>query len=133
MRSVIEIIKDVLPKCSKLDIKTQDELLEIMWALDIIKPYKINERIFDIDSNLDNFIDFILNIKMFGLNSKNEIRKLIVNNGIKVNNKSPLEKISEIEWIQLNNIQFAIIKKGKNQFDFIFNEFVTEYVPHHQK
>jgi hypothetical protein len=133
MRSAIEIIKDVLPKCSKLDIKTQDELLEIMWALSIIKPNKINERIFDIDSDLDNFIDFILNIKMFGLNSKNEIRKLIANNGIKVNNKSPLEKISEIEWIQLNNIQFAIIKKGKNQFDFIFNEFVTEYVPHHQK
>jgi hypothetical protein len=120
---IVEIIQQVFPKCSKLDIKDQTELLQIMWALSIITPKKIQERIFDLTFDEDNFIDFISKIKMFGLDSKGDIRKLIRNNGLKVNNSIVKERLTEIEWIKLGAVEFAIVRKGKNDFDFVFNEF----------
>lgn len=124
MGNIIEIIQIVHHSCLRLDIKSQDELLQIMWALNIAKPQRITERIFDPFFDPDNFIEFISSIKMFGLESKGEIKKLIKNNGLKINNKPPCEKITDIEWIRLNKIEFAVIKKGKNDFDFIFKEFI---------
>lgn len=120
---VVEIIKQVFPKCFKLDIKDQTELLQIMWSLSIITPKKIQERTFDPLFDEDNFIDFISKIKMFGLDSKGDIRKLIKNNGLKVNNSVPKERLTEIDWIKLGGVEFAIVRKGKNDFDIIFNEF----------
>jgi hypothetical protein len=117
---VIEIISSVFIKCSKLDINTKDELLGILWALSIHKPKKILVRIFDKNIDQDDFIDFISNIKMFDLDSKGDIRRLVKDNGIKVNNQIPPQKISDIKWLSVDNIDFAIIKKGKNDFDFIF-------------
>ena len=53
--------------------------------------------------------------------SKSDIRKLIKNNGIKVNNKipSPVLKVKDIPWIELAEHKIAIVKIGKNKFDFI--------------
>jgi hypothetical protein len=95
-----------------------------LWALGIHKPKKILVRIFDKNIDQDDFIDFISNIKMFDLESKADIRRLIKGNGIKVNNLNPPQKISDIKWLSVDNIDFAIIKKGKNDFDFIFKKFV---------
>ena len=124
MEDIIKIIQNVHPACSKLNIKTQDELLGIMWALGVIEVESVKKRIFDSNIHTDDFVEFILNMKMFGLDSKGEIKKLLKNNGIKVNNKQPCEKITDIEWIKLDEIEFAIVKKGKNDFDFIFNKFI---------
>lgn len=120
----IHIIQNVHPMCSRLDIKSQDELLRVMWALNVVGVQSITKRIFDPSFDSDNFVEFISSIKMFGLESKGEIKKLIKNNGLKINNKLPCEKITDIEWIRLNKVEFAIVKKGKNDFDFIFKEFI---------
>lgn len=126
MEDILKTIQNVHPACSKLNIQTQDELLGIMWALNIVRVQSITKRIFDINFDPNDFVEFIVNLRMFGLDSKGEVKKLIKNNGIKVNNKPPREKITDIEWIKLNRVEFAIIKKGKNDFDFIFNEFILE-------
>ena len=126
MKTVVEVIEGTFLKCSKLQIDTQDELLDIMWALSLTKVSKISERIFDIESDEDDFISFITNMKMFGLDSKGEVRRMLKNNGLKVNNQIPPERVSDINWIKLNDTQFAIVKKGKNDFDFIFNSFILD-------
>lgn len=96
-----------------------------MWVNGLLKTKKICERIVDLDLNdEDDFITFITNIKMFGLDSKGDVRRLLKNNGIKLNNQTPPEKLSNVNWIRLNEIEFAIVKKGKNEFDFIFNQFI---------
>jgi len=120
---IIEIVSNVFNKCSKLDINTKEEMIGILWALGISKPKKILIRIFDKNVDQDNFIDFISNIKMFDMESKADVRRLISGNGIKVNNLNPPKTISDINWITIDNIEFAIVKKGKNDFDFIFKKF----------
>lgn len=123
MKTVVEIVKDVFNKCSKLKFESEKDLLEVLWALSIINVTKINQRIFDPTVDEDNFTSFIVTVKMFGLDSKGEVKKILKNNGLKVNNQPPPEKLSDIKWIKLNDVQFAVVKKGKNDFDFIFNNF----------
>jgi tyrosyl-tRNA synthetase len=126
MKTQIDIIKGVFNKCFKLEFESELDLLEILWALSIIDIVRINQRIFDLNVAEDHVITFITSIKMFGLDSKGELKKIIKNNGLKINNQPPPEKISDIKWIKLNDIEFAVVRKGKNEFDFIFNNFVLK-------
>ena len=108
-------------KCSKLDISGKDELFEFMAA--IIGPPNaatITARIFDPEVDEDDFVSFISKIQMFDLKSKTEAIKLMKNNGLRVNKQPPPKKMSEINWLVVDGIEFAIVKKG-NDFDFLFN------------
>lgn len=106
-------------KCSTLGFTSREELFDIMSVV-IGSPSKITCRIFDPEVDVDDFIGFITGIKMFGLKSLTETVKLMKNNGLRVNKQSPPKKMSDIQWITLDGIEFAVVKKG-NDFDFLFN------------
>lgn len=117
----IEIIENSYTKLLKLNFLTWDEFLGIFIFVLGPNIQKQARRIFDPDFNDDpeiTFIDFSSEILEL---SKSEIRKLIKGGGIKINNKVPFQdlKVKDIEWIILGEWKVAVIKIGKNKFDFI--------------
>lgn len=119
--NLLEACQVAHQKCSKLDISSKEELFELMAA--IVGPPSAattTARIFDPEVDEDDFVSFITKIKMFDLKSKSETIKLMKNNGLRVNKQPPPKKMSEIKWLSVDGIEFAIVKKG-NDFDFLFN------------
>ena len=117
----ISVIENSYAKLLKLDFLSWEEFLGIFIFVLGPNIQKQTRRIFDPEFNDDpdiSFIDFSSEILEI---SKSEIRKLIKNNGIKINNKvPPLDlKVKDIEWIVLGEWKVAVIKIGKNKFDFI--------------
>ena len=107
-------------KCSTLSISSRDELFDMISVIVGPPASKITVRMFDPEVDQDDFIGFITNMKMFGLKSLTETIKLMKNNGLRVNKQPPPKKMSDIKWLNVDGIEFAIVKKG-NDFDFLFN------------
>ena len=116
MKTLIEILSGVHPNMTKLSFN-KETLLEAMWAIGILNFKGISSRLIDDETDLFQFI-----VDIGFMPSKGEIRKLIKNNGSKINNKV-VNSFDEIEWINIDEIEFAVIKKGKSDFDFIFKNF----------
>ena len=121
MKPFIDLLVSAHEKLSKLNFSDWEEFLGIFV---LVLGYNIQEqskRIFDPEFEDDPeslFIDFVSGyIEM----SRSELRKLIKNSGIKVNNKIPSQdlKVKDIPWISLGEWKIAVIKIGKNRFDFI--------------
>lgn len=124
MKNIVDIIESVHSKCRSLDFSGGiNDVVEIFYVLGLCKFPKFWDRVYDPvfcgdDPNL-LFIDYASYI--FGL-SKSEIRRLIRGQGIKVNNivPDPDVKVSDLPWIELEGgWKLCVIKKGKNEFDFI--------------
>ena len=119
--NLLEACQSAHQKCSTLSVSSKDELFEFMAA--IIGPpsaANITARIFDPEVDEDDFVSFITKIQLFDLKSKTETIKLMKNNGLRVNKQPPPKKMSEIKWLNVDGIEFAIVKKG-NDFEFLFN------------
>ena len=116
MKSLIEILGDVHNNLTKISFD-KDTLLETMWAIGILNFKGIHSRIIEDETDL-----FQLIVDIGFMPSKGEIRKLIKNNGFRINNKI-VNSFEEIEWITIDKIEFAVIKKGKKDFDIIFKNF----------
>lgn len=116
MKSLINILSDVHPNLSKLDLN-RETLLEAMWSIGILNFKGISTRIVEDETDLFQMI-----VDIGFMPSKGEIRKMIKNNGLKVNNKV-VNSFDEIDWIKVDNIEFAVLKRGKVDFDFIFKKF----------
>lgn len=114
--NAIEAVKSVHPKCSTLTIKNKQELHAILWSLGLLYDDRIKNRII----NTEDLIGFIVNNGMFNITSKTELNNLIKGNGIKLNNLPLVKNTKEIKWLVLDDIEYAILKRGKNDFDFIF-------------
>lgn len=116
MKTLIEILSGVHPNMTKLSFN-KETLLEAMWTIGILNFKGISSRLIDDETDLFQFI-----VDIGFMPSKGEIRKLIKNNGFKINNKA-VDSFDKIEWINIDEIEFAVIKKGKSDFDFIFKNF----------
>ena len=121
MKPFIDLLISIHEKLSKLNLSDWEEFLGIF---NLVLGYNIQEqtkRIFDPEFEDDPEILFIDFVSGYIGMSKSDIRKLIKNNGIKVNNKipSPVLKVKDIPWIELAEHRIAIVKIGKNKFDFI--------------
>ena len=121
MLTLEELIDHGYEKLVKLDFADWDEFLSIFIFVLGPSIQKQTKRIFDPEFSDDPeiyFIDFASEILEM---SKSELRKLMKNNGIKVNNKPPSQdlKVKDIQWIDLGEWNVAVIKIGKNRFDFI--------------
>jgi hypothetical protein len=121
MKPFIDLLISIHEKLSKLNLSDWEEFLGIF---NLVLGYNIQEqtkRIFDPEFEDDPEILFIDFVSGYIGMSKSDIRKLIKNNGIKVNNKipSPVLKVKDIPWIELAEYKIAIVKIGKNKFDFI--------------
>jgi tyrosyl-tRNA synthetase len=121
MKPFIDLLISIHEKLSKLNLSDWEEFLGIF---NLVLGYNIQEqtkRIFDPEFEDDPEILFIDFVSGYIGMSKSDIRKLIKNNGIKVNNKipSPVLKVKDIPWIELAEHKIAIVKIGKNKFDFI--------------
>lgn len=122
-KTVVDIIESVFPKCKNLDFHSIQEVGEVFGVLGLLKFPRWWERVYDpvfCDDDPDLlFIDYAAS--RFNL-SKSDIRRLIKGQGIRVNNIVPKEglRVRDIPWIELDNgWKLGIIKKGKNEFDFI--------------
>ena len=121
MLTLEELIDHGYEKLVKLDFADWNEFLSIFIFVLGPNIQKQAKRIFDPEFSDDpeiSFIDFASEILEM---SKSELRKLMKNNGIKVNNKPPSQdlKVKDIQWINLGEWSVAVIKIGKNRFDFI--------------
>ena len=121
MKPFIDLLISIHEKLSKLNLSDWEEFLGVF---NLVLGYNIQEqtkRIFDPEFEDDPEILFIDFVSGYIGMSKSDIRKLIKNNGIKVNNKipSPALKVKDIPWIELAEHKIAIVKIGKNKFDFI--------------
>ena len=121
-KTIVDIIESVYPKCKNLDFHSIQEVGEVFGVLGLLKFSRWWERVYDPefcdDPNL-LFTDYASSI--FGL-SKSDIKRLIRGQGIRVNNVVPKEdiKVSDLPWTKLEgDWELCVIKKGKNEFDFI--------------
>ena len=121
--TIVDIIEGVFQKCKNLEIKDIDELGKILYVLGFLLPSdRFFERVWDpdIDGQELTFVDYLNGL--WGM-SKSEIQRLIKGGGLKVNNQVPGKdmKVKDLPWISLGDWKFCVIKKGKNQFDFILS------------
>jgi len=119
MKNIIEAIESVYPKCLKLDFNSIDEVIEIFTVLGLGNYREFSRRVWDPTEEPDAlFIDLVA--PLFDC-SKSQIRTLIKGGGIKVNGKVPdiNLKMADLEWIVLGSWLLAVVKIGKNRFDFI--------------
>ena len=89
MKPFIDLLISIHEKLSKLNLSDWEEFLGIF---NLVLGYNIQEqtkRIFDPEFEDDPEILFIDFVSGYIGMSKSDIRKLIKNNGIKVNNKIP--------------------------------------------
>jgi len=121
MKNIAELCVMTYERCNSIIFNDSEALLESLFVLGLLKPNEIIKRLFDKEEDISIF-DFIVDKKLFGIESRGELRKLIKNNGIKVNNVLLKEK-EDIEFIKLDKIEFILVKKGKKDFEFIFNSF----------
>lgn len=121
MKPLIEIVETAHQKCSNLDFANWDDFLGFFICCVGYNFQEQTKRIFDPDFTDDPdmlFIDFAANL--FDM-SRSDMRKLLKNNGVKVNNQIPSQnmKVKELPWIDLDEWKVCVVKCGKNKFDFI--------------
>ena len=121
MKPLIEIIESAHQKCSKLDFTDWDDFLGVFVCSIGYNIQKQSRRIFDPEFEDDPdmlFIDFAADL--FEM-SRSDMRKLLKNNGVKVNNQVPSQslKVKDLPWIELGDWKVCVVKCGKNKFDFI--------------
>lgn len=112
---MIDILKELHKKLSNLEIS---DLKNVYWALGYKNTFQ-QLALLTFDPEEETLFEFLLNLKICESNS--ELKTLIKQNGIKINN----EKITiyeNIKWLKIKHIEFAIIKKGKNDFYLMFKE-----------
>jgi len=118
MNNIISVIESVHPKLTKLELTGLQDLIEIFAVLGLNRLDRFCPRVVE-DSDLDEvYINRVADL--LGL-SRSDIRRLIKCGGLKVNNKVIPETTTLIDlpWIELEGWRVCIIKKGKNEFDFI--------------
>lgn len=119
--TIVDIIESVFPKCKNLDIKSTDELGKIMYVMGFLVPTsnfwsRVWEPEFEDDVLLIDFLNSLWDV------SKSDLMRLIKGSGLKVNNEIPSKdmKLGDLPWTDLDeDWSFCVVKKGKNQFDFI--------------
>lgn len=120
-KNIIEIIEGVHKKCSKLEFDSLQDIIEIFAVLGLNSALKFGLRVWDKDLEENevyiNRVSDLLNL------SRGDIRRLIKGQGLKINNKviSPETLLSDLPWISLGDWKICVIKKGKNEFDFILS------------
>lgn len=119
MKNLIDIIETTHQKCSNLDFDDWEDFLAMFVCVIGFDIEKQRKRIFGGDPDI-LLVDFLS--ELFDT-SKSELRKLIKNNGIKLNNKVPSQdlRVKDIPWIDLGVRKVCVIKVGKNKFDFIIS------------
>ena len=124
MKSIIDAIEQVFPVCNSLDFKDTNELFGTLYVLGIFGYEKTRKRIYDPvfgdDADDLSFVDYAANL--FDT-SRSEIRRSIKGRGIKVNNIIPNENllVRDLPWIKIGDWKVCVIKRGKNEFDFILS------------
>ena len=121
MKQLIDIIESIHTKCTKLDFTDFNDFLNVFVAVLGYDIQKQTRRIFDpgfADDPDILFIDFSADLLEM---SRSDVRRLMKNNGIKVNNKAPGQdlKVVDLPWLELDGHKICVIKSGKNKFDFI--------------
>ena len=120
-RNIIEIIEGVHRKCSKLEFNSLQDIIEIFAVLGLNSATKFGLRVWDKDLEENevyiNRVSDLLNL------SRGEVRRLIKGQGLKINNKVvPRDTLlSDLPWISLESWKICVIKKGKNELDFILS------------
>lgn len=120
-KNIIEIIEGVHKKCSKLEFDSLQDIIEIFAVLGLNSALKFGLRVWDKDLEENevyiNRVSDLLNL------SRGDIRRLIKGQGLKINNKviPPETLLSDLPWISLGDWKICVIKKGKNEFDFILS------------
>lgn len=133
MEELIEVVSDEqfleLFRNKVEEVKLSEGLslrdcLECMSILcrdsDNLSVDRVIARIIDEDS--DDFIQELVNIGVG--NSKGDVKRLIKNNGLKINYKQPVPlKTSEVNWITNKGLKFIFVNKGgrSGTIDFIFH------------
>jgi len=117
-KDIIGIIESVHYRLSKLDL-TLDALIEIFAVLSLNTVPKFNLRVWDETTEPDEVYPNRVSL-LFGM-SRSDIRRLIKGQGLKVNNKVIPENtpLSSLPWLDLDGWKVCVIKKGKNEFDFL--------------
>ena len=124
METVVDIIEGVFNKCKNLEIKDIDELGKILFVLGFLLPSQnFFNRVWDPITD-DPELGLVDCVSKLWSTSKSDIQRLIKGGGFKVNNIVPSKdvKVKDLPWIELEDgWRFCVIKKGKNQFDFILS------------
>lgn len=118
MSSIVDIIESVHPKLTKLELNGLQDLVEIFAVLGLNRLDRFCPRVVESEDLGEVYINRVADL--LGL-SRSDIRRLIKGGGLKINNKVIPETtpLIELPWIDLEGWRVCIIKKGKNEFDFI--------------
>ena len=118
MNNIVEIIESVHSKLSRLEFNLAD-IISIFAVLSLNTVEKFNLRVWD-EIEEDNEVWINRAALLFGL-SRSDIRRLVKGGGLKVNNKVIPENtpLSDLPWLDLGDWKICILKKGKNEFDFL--------------
>lgn len=117
MNSIIEAIEGAHRRLTTLDFDIF-ELSEIFVVLGFSRPFpRFYERVWDGETEI-GLITYISDL--WGI-SKSDVRRLIKGGGLKINNSSVPENITlkDLPWLKIDDWKVCVIKKGKNEFDFI--------------
>ena len=118
MNNIVDVIESVHPKLSRLDFNGVEDLIEIFAVLGLNTASKFCPRVVTEDEEGEVYINRVSDL--LGL-SRSDIRRLVKGNGLKINNKviPDTTTLSDLPWLNLGDWEVCVIKKGKNEFDFI--------------
>lgn len=118
MNNIVDVIESVHPKLSRLELNGLQDLIEIFAVLSLNTASKFCPRVVDDSEGSEVYINRVSDL--LGL-SRSDIRRLIKGGGLKINNKviPDTTTLSDLPWLDLEGWRVCIIKKGKNEFDFI--------------
>lgn len=120
----LQLFKNKVEEVKLSESLNLQECLECMGILckdnDNLSIERVRARIIDDESN--DFIQELVNISVGS--SKGDVKRLIKNNGLKINYKQPVPlKTSEVSWITNKGLKFVFVNKGgrSGTIDFIFH------------
>lgn len=120
----LELFKNKVEQVKLSEGLSLRDCLECMSILckdnDTLSVERVKARI--VDNESDDFIQELVNIGIGS--SKGDVKRLIKNNGLKINYKQPVPlKTSEVNWITNKGLKFVFVNKGgrSGTIDFIFH------------
>ena len=120
----LELFKNKVEQVKLSEGLSLRECLECMSILckdsSNLSVERVKARI--VDNESDDFIQELVNIGIGS--SKGDVKRLIKNNGLKINYKQPVPlKTSEVNWITNKGLKFVFVNKGgrSGTIDFIFH------------
>lgn len=120
----LELFKNKVEQVKLSEGLNLRECLECMSILckdsNNLSVERVKARI--VDNESDDFIQELVNIGIGS--SKGDVKRLIKNNGLKINYKQPVPlKTSEVSWITNKGLKFVFVNKGgrSGTIDFIFH------------